>query len=183
MLQKILNNYLSSNKPNTIFALLFFISLFLISLVCIINGKMGNDPGRWSYIGRIWIENDMPPYKDSIENKTPGIFILYAISHYFFGINYFFPRSLGALTIILTSVLLFKVGKKIHDKHVGLIGAMIFSLSMFWEVINSNYVGHTETFMVFFSTATFYLLLINHYDAKLYLFLIKGFFFRSSYCF
>jgi hypothetical protein len=137
---------------------------------------MGNDPGRWSYIGRIWIENDMPPYKDSIENKTPGIFILYAISHYFFGINYFFPRSLGALTIILTSVLLFKVGKKIHDKHVGLIGAMIFSLSMFWEVINSNYVGHTETFMVFFSTATFYLLLINHYDAKLYLFLIKGFF-------
>ena len=130
---------------------LFFILLFVMS-----NGHMGNDEGIWSYMGRVWSENNIPPYVGAIENKTPGIFELFAVSHILFGVNIFFVKLLGVLAILVSSLTVYLIGKKLHTHLAGIFSMVIFGLTMTWRLLDGMYTAQTETFMVLFSTLSFY---------------------------
>ncbi len=101
---------------------------------------MGSDEGIWSYIGRIWSKNSIPPYVGAIENKTPGIFELYAISNILFGINIFFVRGLGILSIVLSSIVVFFIGRKLHSPLAGIFGMYVFGLTMTWDLLDGDYI-------------------------------------------
>lgn len=120
------------------------------------NGHMGNDEGMWSYMGRIWSENNIPPYVGAIENKTPGIFELFAISHILFGVNIFFVKMLGVIAILFSSLTVYLIGKKLHSHLAGIFSMAIFGLTMTWRLVDGMYTAQTETFMVLFSTLSFY---------------------------
>ena len=130
---------------------LFFILLFVMS-----NGHMGNDEGMWSYMGRVWIENNIPPYVGAIENKTPGIFELFAISYILFGVNIFFVKMLGVIAILFSSLTVYLIGKELHTHLAGIFSMVIFGLTMTWNLLDGMYTAQTETFMVLFSTLSFY---------------------------
>ena len=151
-------------KKNEVFRLLtnpLVILLLLLTILIIIsaNDRMGNDEGLWSYIGRIWIENGIPPYVGAVENKTPGIFGLYAISYILSGVNVLFVRGLGIISILLTAWTVFHIGKALHGHLAGVFGMTIFGLTMTWNLLDGYYPAQTETFMVLFSTLSFYFLI------------------------
>ena len=135
--------------------------LLLLTILILIsaNVRMGNDEGIWSYIGRIWVQNGIPPYVGAVENKTPGIFGLYAISYILFGVNALFVRGLGIISILLTAWTVFHIGKALHGHLAGVFGMTVFGLTMTWHLLDGNYPAQTETFMVLFSTLSFYLLI------------------------
>jgi len=166
-------------KKNKIFHLItnpFFALLILLPIVIMISlGNMSHDEGMWSYIGRVWSENGIPPYVGTIENKTPGIFALNAISYSLFGVNIFFLRGLGVLSIILSSLVVYGIGQKIHSHFSGIFSMYIFGLSMTWKLFDGNYIAHTEVFMVLFSTLSFYFAILgkNRHNWK-YWFLFAG---------
>ncbi len=151
-------------KKNEVFRLLtnpLVILLFILALLIIISSsdRMGNDEGIWSYVGRIWVDNGIPPYVGAIENKTPGIFGLYAISHLLFGVNVLFVRGLGIISILLTALTVYHIGKALHGHLAGVFGMTIFGLTMTWALLDGYYPAQTETFMVLFSTLSFYFLI------------------------
>jgi len=130
--------------------------LLIILLIAMSNGYMNNDEGMWSYMGRIWSEHNMPPYIGAIENKTPGIFELFAISHILFGVNVFFVRALGVIAILLSSLTIYLTGRELHSHLAGIFSMVIFGLTMTWSLLDGKYTAQTETFMVLFSTLSFY---------------------------
>lgn len=151
-------------RKNEVFRFLtnpLVILLFILTILIVIssNDRMGNDEGMWSYIGRIWIHNGIPPYVGAIENKTPGIFGLYAVSYILFGVNVLFVRGLGILAILLTSLAVYHIGKAFHGHLAGVFGMTIFGLTMTWKLLDGYYPAQTETFMVLFSTLSFYFLI------------------------
>lgn len=77
--------------------------LFLVSF----NGFMGEDEGRFSYFGKIWAKNVLPPYIDSIEGKTPGIFVLNVIPFELFGTKLILMRILAIASLMPSSFLIF----------------------------------------------------------------------------
>ncbi|MCK5134918.1 MAG: glycosyltransferase family 39 protein [Bacteroidales bacterium] len=133
--------------------------LLILLLIVMSSEKMGNDEGRWSYIGRVWCENSTPPYVGAIENKPPGIFELHAISYILFGVNYFFVRVLGVVAILFSSLIIYLIGKKLHTHLAGIFSMVIFGFTMTWHQLNGAYTAQTETFMVLFSTLSFYFII------------------------
>ncbi len=138
-----------------------YILLFILIILTIVtfNGTMGEDEGRFSYMGRIWVENNLPPYSESVENKTPGIFIINAISYFIFGTNIIFVRLLGILSIGLSSSLIFKINKKLHSFESAIISMLIFGLAMSWRAMDGAFTSYTESFMILFIVISFYIVI------------------------
>jgi hypothetical protein len=143
------------NKPRILIASLLVFQL-ITGLVIICNGRMENDEGIWSYIGLAWVDYDAVPYKGTVENKTPGIFLLNALSYYFYGVNFIFPRLIGLFTMLISSYLIYKIGKTIRSKLSGFLAALLFFNSTTWNTVNGPYLAHSEIFMIFFNICSFF---------------------------
>lgn len=130
----------------------------ILSMVSFV-APMGKDEGMWSYIGRIWVENGTPPYVGAVENKTPGIFELFAISHLVFGTTALPMRSVGVVAIVATSVFLFLIARQMADALAGKITMITFGLAMAWLLMDGPLTAQTETFMVCFSSLSVLLLI------------------------
>lgn len=132
-----------------------FILLSFVSFLA----PIGNDEGTWGYIGRIWVHNGQAPYIGAVENKTPAIFILYAISHALFGANIWFPRLLAILFSTLTAVFIYRFTSKIAGRRAAIFATTIFVLLMPLPSLDGPY-AETETFMNLFLILAFYTTLI-----------------------
>lgn len=145
-------------KENWIFILIIFlITLLLISVAC--SAPMGNDEGIWNYISRLWVKENLPPYVGGLENKTPGIFLLFGFSNFLFGVNFWFPRLLGIISLIIATVFVYKIGKELHSKTAGIFGMLIFGLTMTWPFVDGTYIAQTESFMILFTILAFHTLI------------------------
>jgi hypothetical protein len=147
----------------------FIIVLFLLSILIFLsfNRNMGYDEGIWSYIGRAWGKNNIPPYIGAVENKTPGIFILYAISNIFSNGNIYFGRVLGVITILISSLTIYLITKKLHSFLAGIISMYVFGLTMTWELSDEVFfTTHPEIFMVLFSILSFYFVIKGNNSEK-----------------
>ncbi|MEW4924824.1 glycosyltransferase family 39 protein [Algibacter sp. 2305UL17-15] len=165
-------------KKNSVYYLLFnpfAIGVFLFAVLVFISfyPYILYDEVLWSYIGRIWNENNLVPYVNSVENKPPGIFILYKLNQLFFDGNIFFIRLFGAICSVLSSFLLYKIGKLLNGHLCGMLCMSIFGLMMSWFLMNGWSLAHTETFMVFFSILAFYLF-VKHKMAKHFKYILFG---------
>src|SRR6266849_5035590 len=91
----ITNEKYISIKPIT---LIFIISGIQLAVTFLTDPMIFTfDESIWQYIGRNWIRNGMVPYRGGVDNKLPMIFLIFGISDWFFGVNYWFPRLLGII--------------------------------------------------------------------------------------
>lgn len=135
-----------------------FCFLLLTYLLVMLNPNLGFDEILWNYIGWLWNGKEIPPYIGAVENKTPGIFVLYYISDFLTGGNFYFTRIVGLLVTIISTFFLYKICKTIHSKAAGIFCIYIFGLSMSWYLFDGFSFSQTETFMIFFSITSFYVL-------------------------
>jgi 4-amino-4-deoxy-L-arabinose transferase-like glycosyltransferase len=162
-MKKDINNMI--NKKNGIYSYsltspaLFALFLFLLLMLISLTKAMNNDEGMWSYIGRVWSENGIPPYLGTVENKTPGIFEFFALSNILFGVNLLFARLVGVAVIVFSALLIFNIGNKLHSRNAGVISMYIFGLTTTWGLLDGECVSQTESFMILFSTLSFYFVL------------------------
>ncbi len=165
-------------KKNSLYDLLTnpYVILVLLLILCIFNSlflSINYDEHLWSYIGRIWNRHGIPPYVGAVENKTPGIFILYAISDFLLEGNIFFIRFIGVFSTLFSAWLLYKICLKLYDKLAGIFCMILFGLSTCWYLLDGYCFSHPEVFMVLFSVlALYFILKSNNIESmKPYLFL------------
>ncbi|HAZ28611.1 MAG TPA: hypothetical protein DCY48_02440 [Candidatus Magasanikbacteria bacterium] len=123
-----------------------------------------NDEGIWMQVAQTWHTYDEPPYQGTVENKTPGIFYLFFVSHVFFGTDIWFVRAIGIAVTLATSVLLYAIGKELFDEITARFAMLFFGLSAAWLSLDGEFPAQTETFMIFFSVLAFFLLF--HYAER-----------------
>jgi len=112
-------------------------------------------------MGHIWVKHGVAPYTGSVDNKTPGIFMLFAFSNLLFGVNIWFPRLLGVLSMTLTSLVIYFIGKKIYNRLAGIFAMIIFGLTMRWEFMDGPYAAQVESFMNLFTALAFLTIVIS----------------------
>ncbi len=118
-----------------------------------------NDEGVWLYIGKMWAQAGLRPYVDTFENKTPGIFYLFALASLFPGVGYFAGRVI-ALAVSAGSALLLVTGlKRFHSRWAAIVGATCFSLANCWQFMQGALLNVTETYLIFFVLLAWYCLL------------------------
>ncbi len=127
------------------------LALAFIAIICYristLHG-MVCDEGIWNYVAHSWLRFGLRPYIDTVENKTPGIYYLFAASNLLFGVNYWFPRALGILTIALTGFGIFAIGVKLHSRLLGLLALLFFYLTGISDIMDARLPAQTEIFMV-----------------------------------
>lgn len=148
---------------NPVFAAIFLFVLFVVTAT---NLDASYDESLWTYIGNLWSSKGIPPYVGAVENKTPGIFVLYAISDYLTSGNIFFVRGLGVLATLLTSFVLHVITTKIYNKTAGVICLYVFGLITCWQSLDGFAFAHTEVFMILFSTISFYFLMQSQFSKR-----------------
>ncbi|WP_347922319.1 glycosyltransferase family 39 protein [Pontimicrobium sp. SW4] len=150
------------------FAILFVAGVFILASA--FPFKL-YDESIWSYIGWLWSNQGIPPYIGIVENKTPGIFMLFALANKFSVDTIFIVRTLGVLFSLGTTILVYEIGKRLVDKATGIISIYIFGLTYSWSLLDGFAFAQTEIFMIFFSTLAFYFL-INKSNSFSYKWLI-----------
>ncbi|WP_203258558.1 ArnT family glycosyltransferase [Hyunsoonleella ulvae] len=158
--------------------------LFLILVVIALYPYLLYDEIIWAYIGRIWEENGLAPYKNAVENKTPGIYFLNALNSFLFHGNALSIRLFGAVCIIGTSYLLYLLGKLLDSKLCGVLCMCIYGLMISWHVMDGLALSYTEVFMSLFTVASFYIIFkYKNISANIYYLLLAGIFIGSSIVF
>jgi len=106
------------------------------------------DESMWQYIGRNWFRNGLVPYAGGVDNKSPLIFLIFGISDWLFGVNFWFPRLLGTLTESVGVFLIFKIAEKSISRRAALFAISFYGLSLLWRSTGGKYVSYTETYAV-----------------------------------
>lgn len=150
---------LKKNHTIAILPPVFLGALGFLLLLIHSQGKfMGTDEGIWSYMGRIWAENGLVPYSGTINNKPPGIFLMYYLSHLLFGTNIWFPRLLGNLASLGTSLCLYRLVRKLSNRAAAAITMALYISLMPFGIFHAYSAAYTETFVIFFIVLAFMLL-------------------------
>ncbi|MGC8894338.1 MAG: ArnT family glycosyltransferase [candidate division WOR-3 bacterium] len=119
------------------------------------------DESLWSYIANLWVRYGVPPYVGAIENKSPGIFEVFALTNLLFGVNYWLPRLLGVLSMAAATLLISYLGRVLHGRLAGAFAGVIFGLMMSWVRMEGYWPAQTESFMVLFTALGFFLLIMD----------------------
>lgn len=120
----------------------FIIAFFTVPMI------LSFDESMWQYIGRNWVRNGLVPYAGGIDNKSPFIFLIFGISDYLFGVNYWFPRLLGIIVQSAGIYFLFKIAEKTISRRAGLFAISFYGLSLAWRATGGKYVSYTETYAI-----------------------------------
>ncbi|MBS1526332.1 MAG: glycosyltransferase family 39 protein [Bacteroidetes bacterium] len=123
------------------------------------------DESMWHYIGRNWFRHGLVPYSGGIDNKSPLIFAVFGLSDSLFGVNYFFPRILGAAVESIGIYYLYKIARIVAGERTGILAVSFYGLSLLWHTTGGKYVSYTETYEVTLIIVAFYYAL-NATDRK-----------------
>ncbi len=83
---------------------------------------------------------------------------LYAVSSFFFGVNFLFVKFLGYLTVVASLVLIYHLGTLLEGKSTGLLAATLLGITGMWRSINGAFLTTTENFVLLFSTLAIWVL-------------------------
>jgi hypothetical protein len=114
------------------------------------------DEAMWHYIGRNWFRHDLVPYTGGVDNKAPLIFAIFGLSDKFFGVNYWFPRLLGALVQSIGIYYIYKTAKHIAGEQAGILAISFYGLSLLWHGTGGRYVSYTQTYVMVFMIVAVY---------------------------
>ena len=95
---------------------------------------MGIDEGVWSYIGTAWSKFGIAPLKGALDDKTPGIHIIYAVSNFLFGVNAWCPRLIGCMALTWSGFIVYSITSKLRDHFAGILAMLVFGVKYVLEV-------------------------------------------------
>jgi 4-amino-4-deoxy-L-arabinose transferase-like glycosyltransferase len=106
----------------------------------------GRDQGLYFYVAREWVERGAIPYRDVLDHKTPGIYVLHALAIWLFGANMWGIRILDLIGVLLVGLVACTFTVKRDEKIVdGVCGAtilatniMFFGFLDFWNTEQSE---------------------------------------------
>lgn len=151
---------LSSHKD--IKRLLWF-CIALFSILQLLFAFLTNSPiftfdeAMWHYIGRNWFRFGLTPYTGGVDNKSPLIYIIYGVSDYLFGVNFWFPRVVAIAFESLGVYYVYKLVTYLAGSKCGFISIIVYSLSLLWNSVSGKTVSLTQTYEVTFLILSFYL--------------------------
>ena len=113
---------------------LLFISLFILFGVIIpvtyISAPLHVDESTFLVIGNS-IKDGSLLYKDVANIKSPGVFYLSALVFSVVGKSFIAVRILTYLVHIISAFLVYRLGKKIADKNIGMIASLLFLIGVY----------------------------------------------------
>lgn len=127
----------------------------LVLVVLLLGARqsvMSIDEGIWNHVARAWVEDGVPPYQGPIENKTPGIYYLFALSYLLVGPGYGLPRLLGIAALLGCCAALHALTRRLCDRTAALTAALVAGLAMASRAVQGPEASMTESFMVAFVT-------------------------------
>lgn len=98
--------------------------------------------------------------------------MLYAIADVFGTYNIVFVRGIGVLVSISTAITLYSICTRIYNEIAGAICMYVFGLVICWNDLDGFSFSQTETFMIFFSTLSFYFMIRAKNNTKNVLWLL-----------
>ena len=123
------------------------------------NSVLSFDESIWQYIGRNWFRHGLVPYAGGIDNKTPLIYMIYGISDFLFGVNYWFPRLIAIACQTTGIYFVYRITKHVAGKQAGILAVTIYGLSLLWRNTNGKMVSLTQTYEITFLIIAFFLFL------------------------
>ena len=100
---------------------------------CSLVYPFGRDQGLYFYIGREWWLHGSLPYRDSFDVKTPGIYLLNALSYAWFGNAQWGIRCFDMLVIGVLGWLVARCATRAGEPlRPGLVGLGVFAASVFY---------------------------------------------------
>ena len=131
------------------------------------NRAIYNDEAIWHYVGRAWLRSGLLPYTGTFENKTPGIFYLFAVSDWLAGVNFWLPRLFGILVSALTGLGIYAIGRRLAGRSVGLLALLLYGLTTADpRSMDAPFTAQTETFMLGFTVLAAWLLVATRQAAS-----------------
>ena len=106
----------------------------------------GRDQGLYYYVAREWVTRGSIPYKEVLDHKTPGIYVIHALSILLFGQHQWSIRLLEIFAVLAFGLVLGssleRVGKPIHPGARGagmfMAALMYFGYFDFWNTAQSE---------------------------------------------
>jgi hypothetical protein len=154
-------------KPLQILAVLLVMQL--IAALFTDGFALSFDEAMWHYIGRNWFRNGLVPYSGGVDNKSPLIFAIFGLSDKLFGVNYWFPRVLGAICQSVGVYYVYKLTKHIYGEHCGLLAMALYGLSLLWHSTGGKYVSYTETYEVLFTILAIHKYLVAKNNRQIFI--------------
>jgi 4-amino-4-deoxy-L-arabinose transferase-like glycosyltransferase len=137
------------HSPSTRLQVLLLFAIFAFALLLrwpIADIPLERDEGEYSYIAQRWLQGE-PPYKESFDQKPPGVFAAYTVFLTCIGRN---PASIhwGTQLYTLGTIgMLFLLGRHLFGAQTGLLAAAFLAYALTDPSVLGN-AANTETFMV-----------------------------------
>src|SRR3569833_1118147 len=110
------------SEQTTVLQVIALLFLLQITIALLTDGfALSFDEAMWHYIGRNWFRNGLAPYNGGVDNKSPMIFAVFGLSDKLFGVNYWFPRVLGAICESVGVFYLYKIARHVANHKAGLL--------------------------------------------------------------
>lgn len=129
--------------------------LFIITFVAVLSVFSGasqplanNDEGIWHYMGFTWAEHGVPPYHGTVDNKPPGMSLLYALSYKTFGISFVPVRVAGLFCCVIATLALFVTSGMLFNRRAAYFTAIIFGATQAWQSVDGWFLSCTENFLI-----------------------------------
>ena len=127
----------------------------LVRLPFIFLSAVHGDEGMYMYDAKLILEGSVP-FAD-FHTRAPVFIYSLALFMGIFGESVYTARFFSLLIYVVTTVVIYRIGKIIHSRNAGLISSAVFSLSPF--AITWSVVVETEVYLIFFvSLAALFLL-------------------------
>jgi len=144
------------------------VTLIIILLVYFASvGDINLDEGDGLYDANLILQGEIP-FKDYI-TREPGYLYILALFIKVFGYSMMTGRLMSIIAGVVTCLFIFKIGKELYNKNVGLVAALIYCLSPYF--IYYGIIGYVqETSLVWVPISMYFLILaIKGNELKYYL--------------
>jgi 4-amino-4-deoxy-L-arabinose transferase-like glycosyltransferase len=86
------------------------------------------DEAIFATVGNVWLRHGGLPYRDVMENKPPGVFLVYGLSRALLGSEFAAPRALAALAAAWTGVSVALIADALVGGAAGVVAGAAFGL-------------------------------------------------------
>jgi hypothetical protein len=157
----------------TVFYFIVLLTVLQLFVGLFTNGfALSQEEAMWHYIGRNWFRYGLVPYSGGDDNKSPLFYVIFGLSDWLFGVNYWFPRVLGTIVQSVGLFYTYKIAVRISGKRAGVLTLSLYGLSVLWHGADGRYVSFTETYEVVCNILSFYFLICSKNKDKAF---ISGF--------
>lgn len=157
----------------------YILSLFLILLACFIIryyyasiANLNLDEGNGLYDANLILQGEIP-FKDYI-TREPGYLYTLALFIKIFGYSIVTTRLLAIIANVVICLFIFKIGKELYNKNVGLVAALIYSLSPFF--VYEGIIGYVQAVSLTWVPISAYFLVLAFRGNKSKYYLLSGLF-------